>query len=368
MHYIFVIHGSSDYQSGWLAEHAEFLYKKAATHTGKSEQECRDAMTFVEVNYQNILNNKLDALIAGGQSLGKFNDWLIKIADKRLNDPLNPDLNIGEKLAACNSGFLLDSLVYTRSPETINHVLLSVSEQILSVVAQSPRRSKFSFIGHGLGGKIAFDFLHRLYWPDNAPSLPRTASDPGLPFSVSANGLPSRHSLRVSSLYLLANAVPILNLLDHTAYNMNNSHVRIFNDATFPVQQGVVRNAYRIFNNKMDPIAQIGRTKSIAPSVYTEAQQLSYTTQLWMHDLNTYLQHPHVYLSLIEDVLRVELADKLQIAATYDNDHKPGGTVKSIGLDFIEQIRTDAENEDFTAKDMFITFMKKLSDNFIAIS
>lgn len=369
MHYIFIIHGSGDYQPGWMTSHEAFLYQKAAQHTGKSEQECRDSFTFVEVNYQNILDNQLDGLINGGQSLGKFNEWLIKIAEKRADRTAldAPDLNIGQKLAALNSGFLLDSLIYTRSPEIVNHIMLAVSEQILSVYAESPNLSSYSFIGHGLGTKVLFDFLHRLYWADNAPSLPHTPSRSRQPFSVTASGRPSHHSMSVSSLYLLANAAPLLNLLDHTAYTMNNSHVRIFNDSSFPVQQGIVRSAYRIFNNKMDPIAQLGRTKSISQKVYTEAVELTYSTQLWMHNMSAYLRHPRVYLSLIEDVFKTEINDKMQIAAAYDEEHKPGSMAKGVSLDFINRIRAEAEREDFTARDIFITFMKNLSDNFITI-
>lgn len=368
MHYVFLIHGSGDFQPGWSATHAQLLHDTALEHSGKSETEITDTTQYIEVNYQHLLNERLDSLIAGGETLGKFNEWLIGIADSRRRRTESIDLGaefgVGKKLAALNNGFLLDTLVYTRSPETVNHVLLSVAEQILSVIANSPRRSRFSFLGHGLGTKVIFDFLHRLYMPDDAPALPRTASSPATPFSVSSGGLPSRHSIRVNGLYLVSNVAPLLGLLDHTHYDMNHSHVRIFNDKKFPVQEGIVRCVYRIFNNKMDPIAQIGRNNLVKSGIYSDSLQLSYANQFWMHDLKTYIEHPQVCLSMTEDICNCRIDAKNDIVAAFNAANQPKQIAEGITIRFAEKIKADADAGRFAERDVFIAFMKSLSESF----
>ncbi len=368
MHYVFLIHGSGDFQPGWSATHAQFLHDAALEHSGKSETEITNTTQYIEVNYQHLLNERLDALITGGETLGKFNEWLIGIADSRRRRAESIDLDaefgIGKKLAALNNGFLLDSLVYTRSPETINHVLLSVAEQILSFIADSPRRSRFSFLGHGLGTKVIFDFLHRLYSPDDAPALPRTSHAPTIPFSVSSSGLPSRHSMRVNGLYLVSNVAPLLGLLDHTNYDMNHSHVRIFNDKIFPVQEGVVRGTYRIFNNKMDPVAQIGRSHLVKSGICSDQLQLNYANQFWMHDLKSYIEHPQVCLSMTEDVHNCRIDAKSDIVAAFNTANQPKQIAEGITISFAEKIKADADAGRFAERDVFIAFMKSLSESF----
>lgn len=368
MHYVFLIHGSGDFRPGWSAPHKQMLNDAALEHSGKSELEIRDTTQYIEVNYQHLLNERLDSLITGGETLGRFNEWLIRIADSRRRRAESVDLDteftIGKKLAALNNGFLLDALVYTRNPETVNHILLSVAEQILSVIAESPRRSRFSFLGHGLGTKVIFDFLHRLYTPDDAPTLPRTAHDSPTPFSVSSSGLPSRHSMRVNGLYLASNVAPLLGLLDHTNYDMNHSHVRVFNDKIFPVQEGIVRGTYRVFNNKIDPIAQLGRSHLVKSSVYSDNVQLSYANQFWMHDLKCYMEHPQVCLSMVEDVHNCRIDAKSDIAAAFNTANQPKQIAEGIAISFAEKIKDDADAGRFAERDVFISFMKSLSEQF----
>jgi len=368
MHYVFLVHGSGDFASGWSAPHTQLLHDAALEHSGKSEAELTDTTQYIEVNYQRVLNERLDALVVGGETLGKFNEWLIRIAESRARraEPIDRDaeFTIGKKIAALNNSFLLDSLVYTRSPETVNHILLTVAEQILQVIADSPKRSRFSFLGHGLGTKVLFDFLHRLYMPDDAPALPHNAHTPTTPFSVSSSGMPSRHSMRVSNLYMVSNVAPLLGLLDHINYDMNHSHVRIFNDTVFPVQHGVVRNNYRIFNNKIDPIAQIGRSDSISTSVYSEKMTMSYASQFWMHNLGSYIKHPYVCLSMVEDVHDCRVVPKTDIVKSYNETHQAQQLAEGITVSFAEKIKADADAGRFAKRDVFISFMKSLSDRF----
>lgn len=369
MHYVFLIHGSGDFAPGWSMPHAQLLQDAALEHSGKSEMELTDTTQYVEVNYQQILNERLKSIVAGGETLGKFNEWLIRIAESRARRAedisIDEEFTIGKKLAALNNGFLLDTLVYTRNPETVNHILLTVAEQILQVVADSPKRSRFSFLGHGLGTKVVFDFLHRLYMPDDAPTLPRTAHAPSTPFSVSSSGAPSRHSMRVNNLHLLSNVAPLMCLLDDTNYDMNRSHVRVFNDKIFPVQNGVVRSNYRIFNNKIDPIAQIGRSNSVKAAVYSDHVQMSYAGQFWMHDLKSYIEHPTVCLSMVEDVHNCHIDAKNDIAKTYNEKHQAKQIVEGISIAFAEKIKADADAGRFAERDVFISFMKSLSESFV---
>ncbi len=366
MHYVFFIadiipKGTIDFE--YLTD---FLYQKAAEYTEKSVEDCKKELSFIEIKYQHKIDQQLDQLIKGGKTLGKFNDWLIKQTELKTKVESSQDISIKlrEKIAVKYNDFLLNTLIYTRNPEMRNYVLLEVAEKVLSVFTKAPKRSSFSFIGHGLGAKILFDFLHRLYWPDNAPPLPKTKHSPRLPFSVSASGMPSRHSMRISSVYLLANVAPLLSRIDQALYDCNNSHVRVYNSDTFPVQQGIIRRSYRIFNQQKDLIAQLGLNKSIEPKVFTELVKLNTYTQFWMNDIECYLQHPQVYLSLIEDVFRSPIDKKMDIVKEYENEHQAIETAHDIGLEFVNTFEKMLKEETFNSRDLLVEFMKKLSERF----
>jgi len=108
----------------------------------------------------------------------------------------------------------------------------------------------------------------------------------------------------------------------------------------------------------------LGRSHLVKSSVYSDNVELSYANQFWMHDLKCYMEHPQVCLSMVEDVHNCRIDAKSDIAAAFNTSNQPKQIAEGIAISFAEKIKDDADAGRFAECDVFISFMKSLSESF----
>lgn len=318
MHYIFLIHGSA-HTDDWFDNATQALKDNAKSAIPEWYDQAIANIEFVKLEYANLLNNNLKTLIDGGMSIPKINDWL-QFAQERYEDGAN--LVDGPDAKGISANFLLefikDVLSYNWNTEMIRYVLNHIGTKVLDVVENSKDGDKFSFIAHGVGCKVIFDFLHQLY---------------GDHYRLNPDGSPGMGALAVSNLYLIGNTAPLLSSLDALNYNVNNSHVRIHDPMAIPRQGGVIKHNFRVINHKYDLISQLGSSASVEPKFISSKILLEDVTGVWMHSLDKYLNHPAVYCTFTEDFLlhkTQEIADKNKLIRSYGEDVAWQGKLKEV--------------------------------------
>jgi hypothetical protein len=296
MHIVFLLHGIGNHQKGWSDSISQAIKLKAIEYGNLTEQQANDKVEFVELLYNDILDQNIHKILSGGKSLGSFNQLLAKGYEDRYNP--KPSNDSQTQTIGVFRDLALDLFCYMLNPEMTNTVLLKLAEIVLNKISLEPG-SKYSFVAHSLGTKVSFDLLHRLFESNSKYySIDKNSKNP-------VYGSPSIHSY-----YLLANVAPILNYFDFTNYNMNDSHVRERRPSSIPRQGGIISNAFRIFNNQYDPVAKIGLSNQINSNVYSQNSWFRFLSQANMHDYEQYIAHPIVHLNMLEDFYGIKAKNK----------------------------------------------------------
>ena len=303
MHYLFLLHGMGQQGHGWAVDHIELIENLAAEYSGQSVKTLQKRVEIVELEYDTLLDGIMTRLLEDGEGLGSFNENLKNAKEGSLEEFIRKSA--------------LDVTGYIWHSDTCINVLNKLAIDLLSVIAPDPLKNQFSILCHSLGTKVGFDLLHLLYAEELSSN--GNQSDVEL-FKLRSNWDPVATSPRFQNLYLVANVMPLLNLVDLQTFSASDSHVRArIND--IPYQGGILNN-YRIFNNHYDPIARMGRTSHIPENVYTEEIVLAQAHKLNMHSLEEYLAHPRVHIPIIEDVYGIDVENKGALISEYLLAHK----------------------------------------------
>ena len=306
-HIVFLLHGVGKQTEGWSTVPAEKIKANCNKVLSETENSSDFELTFVELNYGHLLDANMFAMVEGSEGVPLVHDYLsLGLAERNNSNYVAESKK--EKIAAALRDYALDLPTYLLNWEFTKMILISLAEKVTNTIAEHPSNTKYSLICHSLGTKVGFDLLHLIYT--------------GSYYNVHDSGNPTEGSPTFSSFYQLASIPWIMTHFDSVNYTPNNSYVRVRKVTDMGVQNGVIRDAYRIYGNKYDPIAWIGQSEKISPTVYSSRDQLDYIDRIWMHDFNLYLDHPKVYLSLVEDLLSIRLEDnyKEDMIAAYDNN------------------------------------------------
>ncbi len=354
MHYVFLVHGAGGKVAGWSVPLVQSIDVQAKSILGDEFDTARQGVEFVEINYHEILANNIKEILKGGDSIPKVNDWL-KAAEERRKSGANLVDAPDEQSLAANLvlEFLMDSLSYIWNIDMARFVLNKIATQVLPVIQNSNQGDKFSFVGHGIGSKILFDFLHQLYGGDKSP------------YQLTPDGSPAMGALEVDSLYLLGNTAHGLSKVSFGGqYDQNNSHIRLYDRMAIPRQGGVVRGHYRIINHQYDAISKMGKSEEVQDKFVSQKIELTNVTAIWMHQAALYFEHPAVNLSMIEDFYLPadkKVTNKDQIIASYNTSKN----TRSIAEDLSDIFENYGDDRTFDSKITVFDYLKKMADAFL---
>ncbi len=361
MHYVFLLHGSGRNKPGWSTSFRTILEERVELYTGLKSSSQRKRVEFVEINYGDVLEQNVQRLLNGGYSLGKFNEWLQGAFDRRKNGlPLVDGASKKELAANFTLEFLMDALTYLWNPEMARYVQLKVGSQVLNVVKEASTGTRFSFIGHGVGTKVAFDFLHNLYGEMRYPIGME------VPFRVTPQGNPSRDSMAVSYLHLLGNAAHGLSKIDAASFDMNNSHVRLYNRFSTPKQGGIVRLGYRTYGHRYDWLSRLGLNSLVKPNFISGYSELTAVTGLDMRSLEAYINHPAVHIPIIED-LYMSRGKKVENRNQIMGDYETQKNIPAVAAELSTLLSQHGEGGALEGKIHFFDFLKRLADAFLEL-
>lgn len=349
MHYVFLIHGSSC-PDDWFETTVQALKDNAKLAIPNQYDSVIGSLEFVKLEYAKLLKDNLKTMIDGGLAIPKINEWL-ELAQERSDSGANlvdgPDPN------GISANFLLefirDVLSYNWNTEMIRYVLNHIGTKVLDTVENSKEGDRFSFIAHGVGCKVIFDFLHQLY---------------GDHYRLNPDGSPGMGALSITNLYMIGNTAPLLSKLDAFSYHTNDSHVRIQDPMTIPRQGGVVKRNLRIINHKYDLISQLGSSVQMESKLYSNKMMLEEVTGIWMHDPIKYLNHPAVYCTFVEDFLLKKdeaIADKNKLIRSYAEDIAWQSKLKEVK----EIFKHYGPNRSFDSTVSLFDFVKSTADTIL---
>jgi hypothetical protein len=305
-HIVFLLHGVGKHTEGWAKDPIIKIKEKIDTILTETNKQPRFELEFKELTYGDIIDANMATMIEGAAEWEPLHNFLSTGLAERNNTNHEPDNN-KEKIASGLRDYALDVPTYILNPEITDLVLIPLVNNVVDTIKENPG-AKFSFICHSLGTKVGFDLIHRLY-------------SGGSDFNVLPSGLPEDGSPEIRSFYQLASIPEVMNKFDAHDRNPSNTFIKVCKMSDMGEQFGVITHSYRIFGNKFDPIVWIGLSKNISPTVYTSKIQLDYIDRAWMHDFDLYLDHPKVYLPLVEDLCNVVLDSnfKQEKITAYDN-------------------------------------------------
>jgi len=349
MHYVFLIHGSSC-PDNWFDSAVQTLRDNTQSAIPDQFDSAIQNISFEKLEYKNLLQDNLKSLIDGGMAIPKINDWL-EHAQERADSGAN--LVDGPDPKSITANFLLefvkDVLSYNWNTEMIRYVLNHIATKVLDIVEQSNEGDKFSFIAHGIGCKVIFDFLHQLY---------------GDHYHLNPDGSPGMGALSIENLYLIGNTAPFLSKLDAFTYHTNDSHVRIHDPMAIPRQGGVVKRNFKIINHKYDLISQLGSSVTMESKLYSSKFMLEAVTGIWMHDPTQYFNHPAVYCAFAEDFLLGKedaIANKNKLIQDYRNDLSWQVKLKEVK----EIFQHYGANRDFDSSVTLFDFVKSTAETIL---
>lgn len=305
-HIVFLLHGVGKHTEGWADMPRQKIQEKmneVLTETAKNSQL---DVEFVELTYGDLMDDNMNTMLEGAADWDPVHSFLSEGKEERNNPDYKPETN-KEEIAAALRDYALDVPTYVLNPEQTDLILLPLVKKVVDTIQHNPA-AQFSFICHSLGTKVGFDVIHKLY-------------SGGEFYNVLPSGQPDDGSPLIRSFYQLASIPYVMNKFDANNRDTNATFIRVYKLTEMGEQFGVISDSYRIFGNKFDPIAWIGLSQHITPSVYTSRDRLDYIDRFWMHDFLLYLDHPKVFLPLVEDLCNVSLdvAYKQNKINVYDN-------------------------------------------------
>jgi len=352
-HIVFLLHGVGKQQKKWSDEIVDNLKSKAEKIISENQLEPFYEVEYVELFYSDLLDQNMQIMIDGGESLGEVNKFLKKGLEERNNPDFKP-ATTQDKIAAGLRDYALDVPTYSLNPDFTKALLVRLAIKVTTTIADNPN-AVFSFVSHSLGTKVSFDLLHKLYVGQEY-------------YSVTQAGKPIIGSPSFRCYYQLASVTWVIGLFDYSNHTPNNSHVRVKRKEATYEQGGVISNFYRIYNNNFDPIAWIGKSDKIIPRVYSTLNKLDFIDRAWMHDFNCYIDNPEVHLKMVEDFYRVKINEgvKQQTIEAYNNSEK---NLKHDFKEFFDELKIILNEESEAQNKLdFIKSIKNIIDKLKSIS